>query len=103
MAKPPRSVAENPARAPESLPMGVRAPARITEPAIVGFPSWCDDSDSVEPTEESQLDRSPRARGTGADRSRGGADGAGARGAGAHRHLVLGAHLGEGRFLGLPG
>src|ERR1700691_1173597 len=32
MAKPPRSMALNPARAPDSLPMGVRAPARMTEP-----------------------------------------------------------------------
>ena len=34
MAKPPRSMALNPARAPDSLPMGVRAPARMTEPGM---------------------------------------------------------------------
>ncbi len=34
MAKPPRSMALNPASAPESLPMGVRAPARMTEPGM---------------------------------------------------------------------
>src|SRR3954451_10349923 len=38
MAKPPSCAAENPASAPESLPIGVRAPARITEPAIKGPP-----------------------------------------------------------------
>ena len=34
MAKPPRSAASNEAKAPDSLPIGVRAPARITEPAM---------------------------------------------------------------------
>src|SRR3954447_26001398 len=38
MAMPPSCAAENPASAPDSLPMGVRAPARITEPAIKGPP-----------------------------------------------------------------
>ena len=38
MAKPPRSVAAKPPSAPESLPIGVRAPATITEPAIVAIP-----------------------------------------------------------------
>src|SRR3954451_21751022 len=38
MAMPPSCAAENPESAPESLPMGVRAPARITEPAIKGTP-----------------------------------------------------------------
>ena len=38
MAKPPRSVAAKPPRAPDSLPMGVRAPAMITEPAMVVLP-----------------------------------------------------------------
>src|SRR4051812_38806332 len=38
MAMPPSCAAEKPASAPESLPMGVRAPARITEPAIKGPP-----------------------------------------------------------------
>ncbi len=32
MAKPPRSMPLNPAKAPDSLPMGVRAPAMMTEP-----------------------------------------------------------------------
>ena len=34
MAKPPRSMAEKPASAPDSLPIGVRAPATMTEPGI---------------------------------------------------------------------
>ncbi len=34
MAQPPRSMALNPARAPDSLPMGVRAPERMTEPGM---------------------------------------------------------------------
>src|SRR5262245_58547324 len=34
MARPPRSVAGNEANAPESLPIGVRAPATMTEPGI---------------------------------------------------------------------
>src|SRR4051812_42938461 len=38
MAKPPSSAAENPASAPDSLPIGVRAPAMITEPAIRSLP-----------------------------------------------------------------
>ena len=38
MAMPPRSVAANPANAPESLPIGVRAPLRMTEPAMVSLP-----------------------------------------------------------------
>src|SRR5581483_3167489 len=38
IANPPSSAAEKPARAPDSLPIGVRAPARITEPAIRDLP-----------------------------------------------------------------
>src|SRR4051812_12099758 len=34
MANPPSSAALNEASAPESLPIGVRAPARMTEPAM---------------------------------------------------------------------
>src|SRR5215472_16725727 len=34
MAKPPRSMALKPASAPESLPIGVRAPATMTEPGM---------------------------------------------------------------------
>src|ERR1700686_5131066 len=34
MAKPPRSMALKPPRAPDSLPMGVRAPAMMTEPGM---------------------------------------------------------------------
>src|SRR6476620_2429217 len=43
MAMAPRSVASNPARLPESLPMGVRAPVRITEPAITRPPTQVND------------------------------------------------------------
>ena len=39
MAKPPSSMALNPARAPESLPMGVRAPATMTDPGMARPPS----------------------------------------------------------------
>ena len=34
MAKPPRSVAAKPPRAPDSLPIGVRAPATMTDPGM---------------------------------------------------------------------
>src|SRR5690348_182958 len=34
MAMPPSSAAEKPARAPDSLPIGVRAPATITDPGM---------------------------------------------------------------------
>ena len=37
MAKPPRSAALKPASAPDSLPIGVRAPATMTEPAMVAL------------------------------------------------------------------
>src|ERR1700722_20642102 len=39
MAKPPSSIPENPENAPESLPIGVRAPAKRTEPGIGGPPA----------------------------------------------------------------
>ena len=38
MAKPPRSMALNELRAPETLPMGVRAPEMMTEPGMVAPP-----------------------------------------------------------------
>src|SRR5438477_12206914 len=40
MANPPRSIAENDARAPDSFPMGVRAPATMTEPGMWRPPSF---------------------------------------------------------------
>src|SRR5215510_5122040 len=55
MAKPPRSVALKPASEPESLPIGVRAPARMTEPAIYYFPQgW---SGGTRPTLSSGRER----------------------------------------------
>src|SRR5688500_14354078 len=37
MARPPRSMALKPAKAPASLPIGVRAPATMTEPGIANL------------------------------------------------------------------
>src|SRR5687767_5693488 len=38
IASPPRSAAEKPASEPESFPIGVRAPPRMTDPAMVRSP-----------------------------------------------------------------
>jgi len=38
MANPPRSIAVKPLSAPDSLPMGVRAPPTITDPGMAGLP-----------------------------------------------------------------
>ena len=58
MAMPPSCAALNPARAPDSFPIGVRAPARITEPAMT-YPLGCESTfaGSVEPVR-----RDPRNR-----------------------------------------
>ena len=40
MAKPPSSVAAKPPRAPESLPIGVRAPATMTDPDMATSAAW---------------------------------------------------------------
>lgn len=41
MARPPSSIALSEEREPESFPIGVRAPATITDPGIVDLPSSC--------------------------------------------------------------
>src|SRR6478752_7360724 len=38
IAKPPSSIAVKPLSAPDSLPMGVRAPPTITDPGMDGLP-----------------------------------------------------------------
>src|ERR1700688_1110169 len=40
MANPPRSMALNPPRAPDSLPIGVRAPETMTEPGMDVTSDW---------------------------------------------------------------
>jgi hypothetical protein len=53
MAKPPRSVAANDASEPDSLPIGVRAPARMTEPAMRSSPGASGDEIAALPIPES--------------------------------------------------
>src|SRR4051794_14761294 len=65
---PPRSAAENPARLPASLPIGVRAPLTMTDPATASSKVWLTRLVSGYPGADShrpRRDRLPRPRGEG--------------------------------------
>src|ERR1700674_3239497 len=49
MANPPSSLPANPPRAPESLPMGVLAPATMTVPDMTTSAAWWPDQAAIPP------------------------------------------------------